>query len=198
MKNKNTQNNTGSIILVALIVLLAFGGVYWLGRSSAPSSPSASFEDLPGKPAPAFSLKDGAGNVYSNETLKGKKILLFFNEGIMCYPSCWNQMLSLVKNPRFKRSDTVLLSVVVDSPSEWKSAISKMPELDVGRMAFDENKKVSKVFGVLVTPSSMHYGSYPGHSYVIIDKEGIVRYTYDDPRMSINDDLIADELEKLN
>ena len=51
---------------------------------------------------------------------------------------------------------------------------------------------------MLTLDSSMHYGSLPGHTYVIIDKEGIVRYVYDDPRMAINNDLLVAELGKLN
>jgi len=37
----------------------------------------------------------------------------------------------------------------------------------------------------------MHPGSLPGHTYFIIDKEGIIRFTLDDPNMALaNDKLI--------
>ena len=43
----------------------------------------------------------------------------------------------------------------------------------------------------------MHKGSYPGHTYFIIDKEGIIRYTKDDPSMAIRNNELAAELAKL-
>ena len=62
---------------------------------------------------------------------------------------------------------------------------------------FDDDTAVSRQFGMLTTESSMHKGLFPGHSYVLIDKEGIVRYVLDDPSMRINNDKLVTELGKL-
>ena len=43
----------------------------------------------------------------------------------------------------------------------------------------------------------MHKGIQPGHTYVILDKQGIVRYTYDDPKMGIENELLKKELDKI-
>lgn len=43
----------------------------------------------------------------------------------------------------------------------------------------------------------MHKGDFPGHTYIIIDKAGIVRFTKDDPQMGIRNDEIKKELDKL-
>ena len=118
----------------------------------------------------------------------------FFNEGIMCYPACWNQMAAL---PELDSSDTVALSVVIDQPSEWASAIRQMPQLASATVLFDTDKAVSNEYGMLTVNSSMHYGSYPGHTFVVIDKQGIVRWVYDDPAMGIDNEKIASELATL-
>lgn len=210
------KNDTKTIVSVAA-ALLVIGAVFYFGgrnQTSAPASKSnvaanphnhnmtasvslAALNDLVQKPASDFSLTDRDGNVYSSANLRGKNVILFFNEGLMCYPACWNQIVSLAKDVRFKNEDTVVLSVVVDSKEDWKKAINKMPELAKATVVFDTGAAVAKTFGVLSAPSSMHVGSLPGHTYVLIDKEGIVRYVFDDPRMGIRNDQLVAEIAKL-
>ncbi len=164
---------------------------------NAGKNTSAAFlNSLAGKQAPAFSLTDRDGKVYSSENLKGKNVVLFFNEGLMCYPACWNQIAAFGKDERFKSSDTIALSVVVDSKEDWQQAIDQMPELARAIVVFDSGAAISSRFGVLSTPSSMHPGSLPGHTFILIDKEGIVRHIFDDPNMSIHNEQLALEVSK--
>lgn len=191
-------------IAFAAIGIFLVGGLFILNRgphvdgaSSGQASPGA-IGDLLGKPMPQFSLRDRNGVEYSSENLKGKNVVLFFNEGLMCYPSCWNQIVALAQDTRFQNENMMVFSVVTDNPNDWQQAITKMPELGYAKVLFDTSRTVSRPLGMLTTNSSMHYGSLPGHSYILIDKQGIVRYVYDDPRMAINNNIIFDELQKLN
>ncbi len=159
---------------------------------------SPALNNLTNKQAPAFSFADRDGNVYSSENLRGKRIVLFFTEGLMCYPACWNQIIAFTKDARFKNSDALVLSVVVDSKEDWQKAINRVPELAQATVVFDTNSAASKQFGMLSAPSSMHSGSLPGHTYVIIDKQGVVRSVIDDPNMSVNNDKVFTEIQKLN
>ena len=190
-------------VSVALFLILVSGGAYVLsgGRVAPPASISTAPEApglAVGKPVPPFSLRDRDGREFSSENLKGRNVVLFFTEGIMCYPSCWEQMASFAKDNRFAAASTTVLSVVVDRKEDWQYAIAKMPALGEALIAFDTDRSVSREFGMLIQSSSMHYGSYPGHSYVLIDKQGIVRYIFDDPMMAINNDRILGEIKKLN
>lgn len=164
---------------------------------SGTASIATSLDGMVGKPVPQFSLTDINGKEYSSESLTGKTVVLFFNEGLMCYPACWNQIAKFGSDGRFNSEDTIALSVVVDPKSEWKRAIDKMPELAAATTLFDDGGDVSRAFNVLKTESSMHYGSLPGHTYVIIDKNGIVRDVYDDPRMAIRNDEIFTKIQAL-
>lgn len=218
------MNNTKNIIIVVLIT----AGITWLIFNSISSKntngPQANvmnstqssgqstdghhagsslvndtvFKNLVGKKAPDFTLSSSNNDDISLSSLKGKKVVLFFNEGLMCYPACWNQIVELSKDKRFASQDIVVLNVVVDSSAEWKQAISQMPDLAKSTVLFDATKSVSQNYGVLALSSSMHRGSNPGHSYVVIDKEGIVRYVFDDPSMGIQNDTIISELGKIN
>ncbi len=153
---------------------------------------STAFDSLVNKKAPDFNLTSYDGKSYSLESLKGKNVVLFFSEGLMCYPACWNQIAAFGKDARFNAGDTIALTIVNDQKVDWKSAIDKMPDLASATVLFDTDRVVSVSYGVLNLPSSMHRGQLPGHSYVIIDKQGIVRYVLDDPNMALgNDNLIG-------
>ncbi len=168
------------------------------GNPLAANVSAVPLQNLLDKPSPDFALADKDGKIYSLNELRGKNIILFFNEGLMCYPACWNQIVALAKDGRFKNADTVVLSVVVDPPAEWQKAIKQMPELAEATVVFDQNTVVSKKFGMLTTASSMHYGSLPGHTFVLIDKKGTIRHIFDDPNMSIHNDQLFAEFGKLN
>ncbi len=214
------NNNVVTIVILAITVVAITGLLVWAATNNKNSAPvnkanapavdqhghpmaggaSASFDlnELMDKSAPEFSLTDKDGKVYSSENLRGKNVILFFNEGLMCYPACWDQIVALAKDARFKNADTVVLSVVVDPPEEWQKATKQMPELAEATVVFDKGAEASNKFGMLKTASSMHPGSLPGHSYTVIDKEGIIRYVLDDPNMAIRNDQLAAELSKLN
>jgi len=211
------KNNLGLIIGVIGIVSLLFAIIIsqnnqntapsnsqlaTQGTDSMHSAPSqnrniADLNNLIGKPVPFFSLSDKDGKVYSSDNLKGKNVVLFFNEGLMCYPACWNQIASLSQDERLKNNGTVALSVVVDPKASWQKAIDKMPSLANATVVFDTDTSVSKSLGMLNTGSSMHFGSLPGHTYVVIDKEGIIRHIFDDPNMAIHNDQLVQEISKL-
>lgn len=151
-----------------------------------------------GENAPDFNLKDVNGDTVKLSDYKGKNLVIFFNEGSMCYPSCWNQMLALAMDKRFNNENSATIAIVIDSKQQWEKIIAeKEPKMSAVKILLDTNKKVSLEYGALFMESSMHKGSFPGHSYFVIDKEGTLRYILDDPKMKINNDVLANELKKL-
>ena len=160
------------------------------------SADATLFNDLVGKTAPDFTLESYDGKRFNLSELKGQNVLLFFNEGLMCYPACWNQIVAFGKDTVLQ-SKVVILNITVDTKGNWKQAIIKMPELAGATVLFDSNREVSKEYGVLTLPSSMHKGQYPGHSYVLIDKEGVVKFIKDDVSMAVRNDEMSSEADKL-
>lgn len=206
-KNKmNKRSNKFKKIVIIVAVLVVVGGFIQerlnqnkttKGNSAGnQKSTNASLQSLVGKTAPEFTLTDIQGKTYTNESLKGKKVVLFFNEGLACYPACWDQMKQLSSDSKLNTDDVVTLSVVVDSKESWGSAIAKTSELGAIKVAFDQGSIASKAFGMTSAPSSMH-GGVPGHSYVVLDGDGIVRFVLDDPKMGIKNGEIYSELSKL-
>lgn len=190
----------GALVTAGMLV----GAVFILSSTSDQSS-SANKEisapilnDLVGKSAPDFTLEGYNGDKITLSSLKGKKVILFFSEGLMCYPACWDQIAAFGTDKEFASKNTVVLTIVNDPKSEWKGAIDKMPELAQATVLLDTSKQVSITYRMLSLPSSMHKGQLPGHTYVVIDKEGIVRYVKDDPQMAIRNQELLTEVDKLS
>jgi len=155
------------------------------------------FKTAIGKKAPDFTVSDIDGKQITLSSFLGKNVILFFNEGLMCYPACLDQVVELSKDEKLNTEDTLVFSVVVDSPKKWQDAQKDLPYLKEASVLFDAGAKVSREYDTLALPSSMHKGVYPGHTYYLIDKEGIVRFTLDDPYMAIRNEELAKELSKL-
>lgn len=116
----------------------------------------------------------------------------------MCYPSCWEQINEFTKDKsKFGDKNAVVLTIVVDPKSEWGAAVKKDSKLGNATVLLDTDKKVSQSYGVLTVASSMHRGQYPGHTYVIIDRDGVIRYEYDDEGMGVRNYELLSELSKL-
>ena len=156
------------------------------------------FESLTGSLAPDFTLEDFEGKNVSLSSQKGKNVLLFFTEGVMCYPACWNQIAEFGKDNGLQSDDLAIFVITVEPKSDWRRAFEKMPELTSSTILFDTAKNVSAMYGVLTLPSSMHRGQFPGHTYVLIDKGGVVRYLFDDVQMGVRNDQLKAEIKKLS
>ncbi len=204
----NKKFSLGSVVGIASVVLVLG---YFLFRTAPQAVPQARdnmhsssgasvsnsvLNSLIGKPLPNIQLTDKNGKIYTAESFKGKNTVLFFNEGLMCYPACWNQIAMFGSDARFNTDTVQALSVVMDSSSEWQSAIEKMPELAKSKTLFDVDGDTSRKLGLLTLPSSMHRGSLPGHSYIVLDRNGIVKEVRDDPNMAIANDLLIEKIAK--
>ena len=220
--NKNNNNEKLSVTSIIIVSVVVLGLGYFLFKSSPDNSQakqnvanntnanvdsmhgggaaanSDALNALVGKPMPDIQFVDKDGKTYTTADFKGKNTVLFFNEGLMCYPACWNQMASFGSDARFNSDQIQAISIVVDSARDWQTAIAKMPQLAKATTMFDTGANTSRQLGMLTTASSMHRGSLPGHTYVVIDKEGIVRYVFDDPNMAIANDPIFNKIQEIN
>lgn len=183
------------------LVIVAFVGFVIYGRITSPTVASTDgvdiFKNLIGKQAPDFELPSYTGAKLSLSSLRGKIVVLFFNEGIVCYPACWNQVAALGTDNELNNDKVATVSIVPDQATDWISAVRRQPDLGKETLLLDSSTDVSKAYGVMSLSSSMHRGVKPGHTYVVIDQKGIVRYTYDDPTMGLQNDKLKQELSKI-
>ena len=197
---KAQRSKIKKIVSISLPLILIAGGIISAVINYSPKESreeELSFNEAVGKQAPDFSLESIDGKTIKLSDYRGKNIILFFNEGEMCYPACWDQMAALGNDERFNTNDIAAFSIVPDQKSVWEKITGEVTDLSRAKILFDTRKAVSSAYDVLSLQSSMHPGSYPGHTYFIIDREGIISYAFDDPSMAIRNDLLISELSKL-
>lgn len=140
------------------------------------SKPTSPDKILAGPTAPYFTLPSTTGSTISLSDYSGKKnVLLYFQEGIMCAP-CWEQIEDIQKEyDKFKPLDIELVTVTVDPlnalTKETEERGITLPVLEDGDLS------VSKAYDVL--DYSMHPGSRPGHSFVLVGKDGDIVWRKD-------------------
>ena len=74
---------------------------------------------VPGTIAPDFSLISTNGQTVSLADYKGRNVLLFFNEGVMCSP-CWQEVSRLERfKDDFTKLNTVIIPISDDDQKTW-------------------------------------------------------------------------------
>lgn len=151
------------------VVVLAFG-ISVMMLTSRPESSSAA------RPAPDFNLTDTVGREVHLADLRGQNVLLYFSEGAGCQ-SCLVQMAEIERSSQFKKSDLVVLPIVMNSREQ---IMKDMAAKGVRTPFLLDDGTVSQAYGTL--GKGMHAG-LPGHSFVLIDAAGIQRWYGEYPSM---------------
>lgn len=153
-----------------LIFILLIGGVFVLSSNQGSGTVGSNSQSISlGAPAPDFTLPSSTGERVSLSDYRGKKnVLLYFQEGVMCDP-CWKQTRDIEKEyEKFQAMDMELVTITVD-PLNAVTKNAKKFGITLPVLA-DEDLKVSSAYDVL--KESMHPGDRPGHTFVLVDKNG--------------------------
>lgn len=101
-----------------------------------------------GNPAPDFTLQDSDGNSYSLSSYTEKNPVIIYFYPKAGTPGCTKQACGIRDSfSKFKENDIVVLGISVDSKESIKEFI-KDNNLNFPLLS-DENKEVSKAYGVL-------------------------------------------------
>ncbi|WP_134772565.1 peroxiredoxin family protein [Ornithinimicrobium flavum] len=148
--------------------------------------------DAQTRPAPTFALTDTDGQVVSLEQFRGSNVLLYFNEGAGCQ-SCLVQMAEIEKDEDlFADLDLTVLPIVMNT----RDQITRDMQRNGVRTPFLlDDGTVSDAYGTL--GKGMHAG-LPGHSFVLIDRDGQQRWYGEYPSMWLSPtDLLVQVQEHL-
>jgi peroxiredoxin len=179
------------IAVFLIILIMAIGVIGYVALTPREVSVSALGA---GATAPDFTLPEVEGGTFTLSSYRGRaNVLLFFNEGLACAP-CLNQMTDLDQmNQQFTKLDIVAVGITGDSASPLASwAQYSGPQYS--KVLSDQNLAVSRAYDMLGPNVSMMPGAAPGHSFVLVNKEGIIvwRHDYGPYNMNVpNDEIIA-------
>ena len=145
---------------------------------------------LVGKPAPDFTLADPFGKSVTLKDLRGdsnRPVLLFMSGGGGC-STCLAQIAQLNKSSAFTDGSIGVAAIVsghTDPASAWQSFVRDNLEFSNVVVLIDQDGAAIQAYGAGQLPSGMGHGGghSPGHSYFVIDRDGIVRLVADDPTM---------------
>lgn len=146
-----------------------------------------------GSAAPDFKLASTSGADVTLASLRGKNVLLAFFP-LAFTGTCTREMCAFTEDfARFQSAGTVVLPISVDSVPTLKEFKTK-EKLGVDLLS-DFKREASRSYGTLLED---HF--FSNRAYVVIDRKGIVRWTYAETTPGTrreNEELLA-ELKKLS
>ena len=171
-----------SLGLWALVGLLAVG---LIGVGLYTSRPRQEAAAAPA-PAPTFTLPATDGSTVDLSALRGRNVILYFSEGAGCQ-SCLLQMAQIeAKQAQFDAANITVLPIVMNTKDQ---ITADMAANNVTTPFLLDDGTVSTEYGTI--GRGMHAG-LPGHSFVVIDSEGMQRWYGEYPSMWLEPgDLLA-------
>jgi peroxiredoxin len=149
-----------------------------------------------GDKAPDFKLVDEDGNAVKLSDFRGRNVVLAFypfDFSPVCTKenTCFSNDLS-----KFEAKSAVVLGISADSHfthKAWKEKLGIKHKL-----LADRNLEAGKAYGLTTSVAEKpHLGTFLKRATIVIDKEGIVRYTAEHKDQRSNEDILK-ELAKLS
>ena len=171
-------------IFWAVALLVIASAVAAMLLTARPESSSAV------RAAPDFTLTNTDGDQVTLSSLRGQNVLLYFSEGAGCQ-SCLVQMDEVEKRADdFEALDITVLPIVMNTKQQ---ILADMASNGVTTPFLLDDGSVSEDYGTL--GKGMHAG-LPGHSFVLIDKEGQQVWYGEYPSMWLAPDQLLAEVEQ--
>ena len=138
--------------------------------------------------APEFTLTDTDGSEHTLAQHRGENVLLYFSEGAGCQ-SCIVQMGEIEKQAAaFEKLDVTVLPIVMNTREQITADVTAN---GVTTPFLLDDGTVSEAYGTL--GKGMHAG-LPGHSFVLIDRQGRQRWYGEYPSMWLAPQDLLDEI----
>lgn len=167
----------GTVIVVVIVALAML--------SSRPRATSITQGE-----APNFILPSTTGNAVSLSSLRDRPVLLYFSEGVGC-DACFYQMVDIeAHQAEFTRLGIAVLPIVMNPIDQVRQQMARFGLHDP--YLIDSTGQVSSEYHVLGT--GMHAG-LPGHSFVLIDAQGRLRWEASYPSMFISPANLLSKIE---
>lgn len=159
------------------IAVVALGALFYANRPDANKEYASEVGSPgPGEQAPPFQLASTQGGTFDLSSMKGKTVMLYFQEGLTCQP-CWDQLKDIDSNmDQFKALGIdQVVSITTDpidqiaqkaSDEGFTSPVLSDPDLAVSQQ-YSANQ-----YGMMGT-------SRDGHSFIVVGPDGNIEWRAD-------------------
>ncbi|MGW5051423.1 peroxiredoxin family protein [Actinokineospora sp. NPDC004072] len=170
-------------VLVAVIAVTVLYLIYQgsQGKQNTATGGDSGFKHVAGQPgigatAPAFTLASTSGGQVSLSDFRGKSVLLYFQEGLMCQP-CWDQITDLERNqPALKAAGVDAVVSITSDPVDLVT--QKLADMKLSTPTLsDPNLKVIRAYDA--NKYGMMGESKAGHSFILVGPDGSIRWRAD-------------------
>jgi peroxiredoxin Q/BCP len=173
-------------LAAAAAVLAVIAALYAVFRNASTPATQASgarsgkYPYAVGQPAggqaPAFTLASSTGGQVSLESLRGKTVLLYFQEGLMCQP-CWDQITDLETHTANLKAAGIdqVVSITTD-PVDLITRRTADLNLSTPVLS-DPDLAVSKNYHA--NEYGMMGSSRDGHSFILVRPDGTIGWRAD-------------------
>lgn len=179
--------------LIALAVVLTAGALWlWSGNRISGSGglpdPSARADQVgrfpfkvkkpgPGDIAPPVRLTSTSGAVFDLDAWRGKSVILYFQEGLMC-DGCWVQLRDIEANfSRFRDAGIDMIATITTDPPDMLARKALDEKLQSPVLA-DPTVSVSQSYNAN-GDGMMGAGRYNAHTFVVVGPDGRIRWRAD-------------------
>ena len=174
--HRRTALRWGSGVLAAAVVVVGLDVVFNHAKSGASSHAYQVASPGIGATAPGFTLAADTGGTISLSALRGRSVLLFFQEGLTCQP-CWDQI---------KQIEAAAGQVKAAGIDETISITSDPVDL-IAQKAKDMGLTTTVLSDPgLAVSAQYHANQYgmmgaarDGHTFILVGPDGIIRWRAD-------------------
>lgn len=163
----------GAVAVTALFLIARGGSGDGSGSGSGPVFQVG--EPATGA-APTFTLPSTAGGSYDLAAARGKTVLLYFNEGLMCQP-CWDQIRDIEENWAQFSSLGIdeMIAITTDPLDQLRQ---KVDDEDLGTPVLSD-RDLSLADDYDANQYTMMGTSMYGHSFLVIGPDGEIQWRAD-------------------
>jgi peroxiredoxin Q/BCP len=166
----------GAIVVLGIIYFISNGGNLATGTTQQKQYRFDVASPKTGALAPDFSLPSTAGVAVRLSNLRGKNVLLYFQEGIGC-EGCWTQLKDIESDlGRFQQLGISEVITITTNPLDaLKQKVAD--ETITLPVLSDESFAVSRAYNA--TMYGMMAGSADGHTFILVGPDGRIRWRAD-------------------
>lgn len=165
------------VAIGAGVAILA--ALFYVSNRGGPGSGKYEFQvgnPGPGQAAPPMQLPSTAGGTFDLASQRGKTVMLYFQEGIMCQP-CWDQLSDIETS--FDKFRALGIDAVASITGDPLDAL-RQKVADEGLttpLLSDRGVVVSKTYEANLF--GMMGSGFNGHSFVVVGPDGMITWRAD-------------------